>query len=50
MTTNASTSVRKETTGAVSDIKVGDTISVQSDPTGDTPAPARAIMDLGAGT
>jgi hypothetical protein len=45
VTTNASTSVRKQTPGAMSDIKAGDTISVQGDPTG----PARAIIDLGAG-
>ncbi|MDQ6603281.1 MAG: DUF5666 domain-containing protein [Chloroflexota bacterium] len=46
VTTNASTSVRKQAQGAVSDIKVGDTISVQGDPS----APARAITDLGAVT
>ncbi len=50
VTTNASTSVRTETPGTVSDIKVGDTVSVQSDPTGGATAPARAITDLGAGT
>ncbi|MDQ2784432.1 MAG: DUF5666 domain-containing protein, partial [Chloroflexota bacterium] len=50
VTTNASTSVRKETPGMVSDIKAGDTISVQSDATGGATAPARAIIDLGAGT
>jgi len=44
VTTNAGTSVRKQAQGAVSDIKVGDTISVQGDPS----APARAITDLGA--
>ncbi len=46
VTTNASTSVRKQTSGMVSDIKAGDTISIQGDPT----APARAIIDLGAVT
>ncbi|MGI8686987.1 MAG: DUF5666 domain-containing protein [Thermomicrobiales bacterium] len=50
VTTNASTSVRKQTPGMVSDIKVGDTISVQSDPTAGATAPARTITDLGAGT
>ncbi len=50
VTTNASTSVCKETPGMISDIKVGDTVSVQGDPTGGTTAPARAIIDLGAGT
>ncbi|MCA1725319.1 MAG: DUF5666 domain-containing protein [Thermomicrobia bacterium] len=50
VTTNASTSVRTETPGTVSDIKVGDTVSVQRDPTGGATAPARAITDLGAGT
>jgi len=49
VTSNASTSVRKETPGVVSDIKVGDTISVQSDTASDPTAPARAITDLGAG-
>lgn len=43
VTTNASTSVRKQAPGAVGDIKAGDTISVQGDPS----APARAITDLG---
>ena len=47
VTTNASTSVRTETSGMVSDIKVGDTVSVQGDPTGGATAPARAITDLG---
>jgi hypothetical protein len=50
VTTDASTSVRKQTPGALSDIKTGDTISVQSDTAGDPTAPARAIIDLGAGT
>lgn len=50
VTTNASTSVRKQTPGALSDIKTGDTVSVQSDPAGGPTAPARAIIDLGAGT
>jgi len=43
VTTTASTTVRKQATGAVGDIKVGDTISVQGDPSG----PARTITDLG---
>lgn len=50
VTTNASTSIRTETPGMVSDIKAGDTVSVQSDPTAGAAAPARAIIDLGAGT
>jgi len=50
ITTNTSTSVRKEAPGMVSDIKVGDTISVQSDTASDPTTPARAIMDLGTGT
>ncbi len=49
VTTNASTSVRTQTPGAVSDIKVGDTVSVQGDTTGGTTTPARAIIDLGTG-
>lgn len=49
VTTNASTSVRKETPGMVSDIKAGDTVAIQSDPTGGVTAPARAITNLGAG-
>ena len=50
VTTDASTSVRKQTPGALSDIKAGDMVSVQSDTSGDPTAPARAIIDLGAGT
>lgn len=49
VTTNASTSVRMQTPGAVSDIKTGDTVSVQGDTTGGTTAPARVIIDLGTG-
>ncbi|MHB8646592.1 MAG: DUF5666 domain-containing protein [Thermomicrobiales bacterium] len=47
VTTNATTSVRKQAPGMVSDIKAGDTLSVQGDPTGDPTAPASAIIDLG---
>lgn len=50
VTTDASTSVRKQTPGALSDIKAGDMVSVQSDASGDPTVPARAIIDLGAGT
>ncbi len=49
VTTNASTSVRTEKPGMVSDIKAGDTVSVQSDPASGATAPARAIIDLGTG-
>lgn len=49
VTTSASTSVRMQTPGAVSDIKAGDTVSVQGDTTGGATAPARAIIDLGTG-
>ena len=50
VTTDTSTSVRKQAPGALSDIKMGDTVSVQGDTAGDPTAPARAIIDLGAGT
>lgn len=46
--TDGSTSVRKQTTGKVSDIKVGDTIIVQGEKTGDTAYTARSIIDQGA--
>lgn len=50
VTTTPRTSVRTQAPGDVSDIKAGDTVSVQGDTTGDTTAPARAIIDLGTGT
>lgn len=48
VTTNPSTSVRTQATGVVSDIKTGDTVSVQGDPAGETTYAARAVIDLGA--
>lgn len=48
VTTNADTSVRKQAEGKVADIKVGDTIFVQGEKTGDTAYTARLIVDQGA--
>lgn len=47
VTTNPSTSVRKQAPGTMSDIKTGDTVSVQGDPAGDTAYTARTVIDLG---
>ena len=47
--TNASTSVRKQTPGKASDIKVGDTVIVQGDKVSDQAYTARMIIDQGAG-
>ena len=48
VTTNNGTSVRKQTEGKVADIKVGDTIVVQGEKTGDTAYTARLIVNQGA--
>jgi hypothetical protein len=49
VTTNASTTVRKQTPGKASDIKVGDTVIVQGDKVSDQAYTARMIIDQGAG-
>ena len=47
--TNASTTVRKQTPGKASDIKVGDTVIVQGDKVSDQAYTARMIIDQGVG-
>ncbi|MGI8857870.1 MAG: DUF5666 domain-containing protein [Thermomicrobiales bacterium] len=49
VTTNASTTIRTQTAGNVSDIKAGDTIIVQGDKASDQAYTARTIIDQGAG-
>ncbi len=49
VTTNASTTVRTQTAGALSDIKAGDTVIVQGDKASDQAYTARTIIDQGAG-
>jgi uncharacterized protein DUF5666 len=49
VTTNASTTVRTQTPGKASDIKVGDTVIVQGDKVSDQAYTARTIIDQGAG-
>jgi hypothetical protein len=49
VTTNASTTVRTQTPGKASDIKVGDTVIVQGDKVSDQAYTARTIIDQGGG-
>ena len=49
ITTSATTTVRKQTTGTVSDIKVGEPSTSVGEKVSDQAYTARAIIDLGAG-
>jgi hypothetical protein len=50
VTTNATTTVRTQTAGKMSDIKVGDTVIVQGEKASEQAYTARTIIDQGAGT